>query len=260
MALFAPTGARPKSILTFTLAALAMWSLVLIQGSAQAETGEKALDPGTAMSLSVVEGPRYTPPSQVLLQSGMEAGFADKPDEEIRLLTRAIDLSGLDKDQMAQAYFNRGLAYSKKNEYRKAVGDYTRAMEIWPKRADLFFHRGKAFQHLGFTIEAIIDFTRAHELDSQNLDALIERGTVWYLKGDYIPAIKDYSRVLEANPSLAKAYLLRSRAYEMRGDLPRAIQDLGKYISFMPSQAVTWKPKLKELEAIVEKQKQAKKE
>src|SRR5215204_1440714 len=52
-------------------------------------------------------------------------------DEAIREYTKAIELN----PQFAEAYYNRGIAYSDKKEYDAAIQDYTKAIELNPRFA-----------------------------------------------------------------------------------------------------------------------------
>ena len=46
----------------------------------------------------------------------------------------------------ADAYNNRGVAYAKLGDYRQAISDYDRAIEINPEYAEAYYNRGIAYQ------------------------------------------------------------------------------------------------------------------
>jgi tetratricopeptide (TPR) repeat protein len=94
--------------------------------------------------------------------------------------------------QHADAYFNRGYVYGRKGDpdqafayrhkrdrvqvgdYDRAIADFTRAIEIDPKRTDAHVHRGFAYDALGREEDAIADFRRALALDPN--DEIANRG------------------------------------------------------------------------------------
>ena len=70
----------------------------------------------------------------------------------------------------AEAYINRGNAYSKKGQYDKAISDYSKAIEINPKYADAYINRGLAHNSLGNYNSACDDWLKACKLG--NCDGL----------------------------------------------------------------------------------------
>lgn len=79
--------------------------------------------------------------------------------EEYRLavadFTRAIELM----PDFGQAYYDRGLLYWRElGEAEQAARDLTRVIELKPTRAEAWFNRALAFQTLGDTANAIADY------------------------------------------------------------------------------------------------------
>ena len=66
--------------------------------------------------------------------------------------------------QLAVAYGNRGLAYSKLGQYQKAIAEYDEAIRLNPEYRYAYLGRGFAFQALGDSIKAEQDFAKAKEL------------------------------------------------------------------------------------------------
>ena len=73
--------------------------------------------------------------------------------------------------QTPNEYFNRGNAKAKKGDFRGAIIDYTKAIELNPSNVDAFFNRGNAKAKNGDFRGAIIDYTKAIELDPSNAEA-----------------------------------------------------------------------------------------
>ena len=69
-----------------------------------------------------------------------------------------------DKQILFEAYFNRGSAYAQKGEFRRALDDYNRAIELKPKEHQAYYNRGVAFMEIGNPERAINDYTTAIQL------------------------------------------------------------------------------------------------
>lgn len=105
-----------------------------------------------------------------------------------------------DNSLVALAYNNRGCEYDKKEDYDKAIFDYTKAIKIKP------------------------DFVEAYN----------NRGNSYYDKGEYDRAMKDYSKAIELNPDYAIAYCNRSRLFIDKEMYKDAESDLKKAIKLSP--------------------------
>ena len=65
-----------------------------------------------------------------------------------------------------KAYNNRGMAKANANlqDYRGAILDFTKAIELDPKNAILYYNRGLAKNALSYTDGACLDWSKAGEL------------------------------------------------------------------------------------------------
>jgi len=78
-----------------------------------------------------------------------EGGFLDKSSEKtLADLTKAIELSSPGKSLMS-LYVQRGDYYTFYENYENAVKDYTEAIKLEPKDAELYSKRSQAYQKLG---------------------------------------------------------------------------------------------------------------
>ena len=62
-------------------------------------------------------------------------------------------------------------------QYKEAIADYDKAIELNPKDADTYYNRGAAKNHLKQHKEAIADYDKAIELDPKDADAYYNRGS-----------------------------------------------------------------------------------
>ena len=67
--------------------------------------------------------------------------------------------------------------------YRQAIEDYSRAIEIKPGYADAYNNRGIAYNSLGNYRQAIEDYNRAIEIKPDFADAYYNRGVVYLTQG-----------------------------------------------------------------------------
>ncbi len=76
----------------------------------------------------------------------------------------------------AEDYFNSGLIKSKKQDYKGAILDYTKAIELNPNYAEAYSNRGTAKDKLQDYRGAIQDFNKAIELNPNLAGAYNSRG------------------------------------------------------------------------------------
>ena len=158
-----------------------------------------------------------------------QAGIAD--------LTEAIRL----KPDYAEAYNNRGNAYSLLKQYDKAISDYNDAMRLKPDYASAFNNRGNAYSLLKQYDKAISDYNDAMRLKPDYTSAFNNRGNVYYLLKEYDKAVRDYTEAIRLKPDYAEAYDNRGNAYDALGNTAKAAQDheKAKELRGVPSAAST---------------------
>ena len=85
----------------------------------------------------------------------------------------------------AEAHYNKGVAYELAGEYRLAIQEYDKAIELNPNFPDAYVSRGFAYDYLGEIHRAIEDYDKAIELDSNRARAYNNRGHSYYLLEDF---------------------------------------------------------------------------
>ena len=132
----------------------------------------------------------------------------------------------------AEAHCNSGIAYSENNDdfdhYNRAIAEYTKAIELKPDYANAYNNRGNAYSNKSDYSRAIADYTKAIELKAGFTNAYYNRGTAYYRKSDYGCAIADLTKAIELKPDYADAYNNRGHAYHSKGDHARAQADFDK--------------------------------
>lgn len=79
-------------------------------------------------------------------------------DKAIRYYTEVIYID----PNFLDAYYNRGVAYVKKEQYDEAIEDYNKAITMRPNYGEALFSRGVAY-----TRKAVSDFKKACEMGIQ---------------------------------------------------------------------------------------------
>ena len=122
----------------------------------------------------------------------------------------------------------RGVAYSGLGNYRQAIEDFSKAIEIKPGYPEAYFNRGVVYKGLGNYKLAIEDYSRAIEIKPRYADAYNNRGNAYSALGNYMQAIEDYSRAIEIKPGHVAAYNNRGSAYLNQGDNISGCRDARK--------------------------------
>ena len=78
-----------------------------------------------------------------------------------------------------EAHYNRGLEYQESGEYRLAIQDYDKAIDLNPNFLDAYNNRGNTYFDLGEHRRAIEDFDRAIEIDPSDAVVYFNRGNTY---------------------------------------------------------------------------------
>ena len=137
----------------------------------------------------------------------------------------------------AEAYNNRGNAYSDLNQLETAIKDYNRAIKLKPNDAEAYYNRGNAHRQLNLYAKAIEDYSKAIEKNPKFTIAYGNRGVTYRRLNQYEKAFKDFERAIELNPNDAVAYNSHGLTYAESNQPERAIEDYNKAIELDPDYA-----------------------
>jgi tetratricopeptide (TPR) repeat protein len=171
---------------------------------------------------------------------------ASNPDLSISGCTAMI-LSGRETPgNLAEAFYNRGVAYDNKGQPDRAIEDYDQAIRLNPNHAKAFYNRGVAYAIKRQHDRAIEDFDHVIGLNPDDASAFVGRGAAYTGKGvtacrpasflppcalaiaQYDRAIEDFDQAIRLNPNDATSYRLRSITKSVKGDSDGAVADLAK--------------------------------
>jgi len=121
----------------------------------------------------------------------------------ITLLTALFLVSNV-YGQSAKEYYNRGRNKDRLHDYRGAMADYNKAIELNPNLALDYYGRGKAKSELHDYRGAMPDYTKAIELNPNYAEAYFHRGVSKLLLEQKDSGCLDLSKAGELG--FAKAY------------------------------------------------------
>lgn len=129
------------------------------------------------------------------------------------------DLSG---DEL----FDRALRKYEEGNYKGAIVDYGKAIDLIPEDAEVYSNRGLAYYKSEAYLKAIEDYDKAILFEPNNADFYIKRGIVYDDLQKYSRAIEDYDKAIALNPEIAYAYGLRGFANYNLNNTSQAKQDI----------------------------------
>lgn len=121
------------------------------------------------LSMSIVYS--CEPSAEEYFDSGITKGKSSDYREAIEDFNKAIELDSM----YAKAYHNRGLTKGKLSDYRGAIEDFNKAVEIDPKYGRAYHNRGLAKGMLGDKNGGCLDFAKADELGHDEAYAMIKK-------------------------------------------------------------------------------------
>jgi tetratricopeptide (TPR) repeat protein len=160
------------------------------------------------------------------------------PDVTIGSCSSIIQSTRESPKNRAIALNNRAWAYSRKDEYGRAIEDFTQAISLDPTLANTFYRRGTAYLETGQYNRAIADFDQAIGLDPQSISAFTNRGNAYALQQQYDRAIADYNAAIRLDSNHANAYNGRGSAYNYKGTYDWAIEDFSEAIRLDPKDSL----------------------
>jgi tetratricopeptide (TPR) repeat protein len=171
-------------------------------------------------------------------QEDIQKCQSGSPDARIASCTALIQAglvttlgAGLFLPQRRSVLYNdRGVGYTDKGDYERAIRDFNEAIHLNPTSIGSFYSRGYAYKKKGDYDRAIQDFDEALRLDPHFDLAYYERGNSHIDKAEYDRAIQDFNQAILIRPNIANFYNNRGVAQYRKGDYGRAIEDFDQAI------------------------------
>lgn len=146
---------------------------------------ESAATPGTTSE----EAFRLMKNAYALCSSGKCAN----PEQAIEYLNEAIKL----RPDLAEAYNNRGNAYSDLKQYEQAIDDYNEAIRLKPGYAHAYYNRALTYGELGQHQQAIEDYNAVIQFKPEETSAYYNRGSAYFKLGNKELGCRDAQKACE---------------------------------------------------------------
>src|SRR5207302_1624725 len=119
--------------------------------------------------------------------------------EAIDACTRVITSSRSTRDQVGNAFIGRGQHYYEKDDYDRAIADFSKAIPLKPKWLQLAYgNRGNAYAMKKQDQDAIDSYDQAISIDASYSAAYAGRGLIYEKMGLVERARSDYEAALNA--------------------------------------------------------------
>ena len=136
----------------------------------------------------------------------------------------------------AEYYNNRGLVCADRQDYQRAIADFSKAIELNPQFAQAYNNRAMAYTLQGDFEKALPDFSKMIEFNPKSAQAYCNRGVVYYhlgliayelpnlfrAKNYFEKATHDYETAIALNAKFAEAYYYLSVIWLQCEDWDRA--------------------------------------
>jgi tetratricopeptide (TPR) repeat protein len=127
--------------------------------------------------------------------------------------------------QSAKQYFKAGDDFAKANNFRDAILQYTRALELDPDNEKAYIQRAGAYSQIDEHRSAAEDYDRALAFEVKDAEIYYLSGKEWHLFGDNRIALERLSYAISLKSNLVAAYQTRWGVYMALLQYENALND-----------------------------------
>ena len=132
------------------------------------------------------------------------------------------------QSQSAKQYFKAGDEFSKKLNFKDAIDQYNKAIELDPDFDKAYIQRAMAYSNQGDYENAAKDFDRALVFDEKDAELYFFSGEAHHKKGSNIAALEKLNRAIDLKGNFLAAYQVRSVVYLQLEQYDKALEDCKK--------------------------------
>ena len=148
-------------------------------------------------------------------------------------------LSGCHRDPNVrkQKYYESGMRYEKKGEFREAAIQFQNALRFDKNYAAAHYELAKTYTSLNMPLQAYPELQRTVDLQPNNLQARIDLGNLLVLGRQPGQAAEQANAVLAQQPNNADAYALLSKVAQAQGKQADAITQIQHALAIDPNRS-----------------------
>lgn len=160
-------------------------------------------------------------PKNNYLSKGVNLESKNKNKEAVKVYSSGIKPGTTN----SCAFEYRGNAYKSLGDFKLAVGDFTKAINLSPTERRFYLGRAACYEHMNSSALALKDLDTATYIDPRSI--LSPRAKAIYLQKlkRYEKAIQTYSHILKYHPALADIYVRRGDCYSKTKQYKLALKD-----------------------------------
>jgi tetratricopeptide (TPR) repeat protein len=137
-------------------------------------------------------------------------------------------------------YYNRGYFLSRKEQYKPAIVDYTKALLLNPNYYEAAYNRAQAYRLTGQNEQAIEDYRTAMKIRTTEINPQLNIGLAFLNLKKYSQALEAYNKVVKNYPDQYETWFGRGNAYFFLKDFKNAVSDYTKAIELNPKFSDLW--------------------
>lgn len=150
------------------------------------------------------------------------------------------NLSQYNNEKLILEYIENAEAYYENKEYKKAVSEWNKVLEISPEYNINYFRKAYAEDEIGQYSEAIDDYTEYLLIEPESDAAYNNRGWCKYNTNDSAGAINDYSEAIKLASNNPLYFNNRASVYYERKEYKKAINDWYKVLNLEPAHRIDY--------------------
>jgi tetratricopeptide (TPR) repeat protein len=174
---------------------------------------------------------------RALLRACLKPGGGAGPPRVVAACTESLDRDVLRGEARSLVLASRAQAYFADGSLQRARADYSSAIKLTPRDADLYYNRGLVAAAQSDDAAALRDFATSLEIDSNLVPALLQRARLYAAQGDFSGALADYSRAILLQPNNAAVWSARGQVHLNQHNYEGAVEDEAQAIQFAPNLA-----------------------
>jgi tetratricopeptide (TPR) repeat protein len=137
--------------------------------------------------------------------------------------------------QNARQYFKTGLTFSEAGNYKDAIDQFTRSLEIDPEYLSSYLERARAYEAMNDLQKAADDLQRALSFEQKKEALYYEAARINYLLASYDNALELINRSLELKSNYEPAFRMQCLVLMATGDFSGALISVNKALALKDS-------------------------